>query len=317
MHILLTGATSFTGMWFVKELLLAGHTLTLPLKRELQEYSGLRLQRLQSFMHECTIVDDCPFGSDAFLELIASLSHVDVFCHHAADVTDYKSSDFNAVAALNNNTYRARDVLKALKEKGCRRVVLSGSVFEPHEGVGDSELRAVSPYGLSKGLTSEYFWYYTDVEEMSFNKFVIPNPFGPFEEERYTTSLIKTWMDGQVATVNTPDYIRDNIPVTLLAKAYQLFVKRALDKPGCVKFRPCGYVGTQGDFTIRFAKEMRQRLSLPCDYILKKQTEFPEPIRRINSDHLDWQMLGWNESKAWDELAAYYEQTHSMSGVTK
>ena len=36
----------------------------------------------------------------------------DLLCHHAADVTNYKSPDFDTVAALRNNTYNLPAVLE-------------------------------------------------------------------------------------------------------------------------------------------------------------------------------------------------------------
>ena len=53
---------------------------------------------------------------------------------------------------------------------------------------------------------------------------------------------------------------------------------------------------------------MRPRLGLPCSVELKKQTDFPEPRVRINTDIPDGDALGWSESSAWDEFAAYYRQ---------
>ena len=53
---------------------------------------------------------------------------------------------------------------------------------------------------------------------------------------------------------------------------------------------------------------MRPRLDLPCAVELKKQADFPEPRVRINTDIPDGDALGWSESAAWDEFAAYYRQ---------
>ena len=104
-----------------------------------------------------------------------------------------------------------------------RGVVLTGSVFEADEGAGDAPLRAFSPYGVSKGLTAHVASYWCSVLDIPLGKFVIPNPFGPFEEPRFCSFLIKTWREGKPAEVRTPDYVRDNIHVDLLAKVYAAF----------------------------------------------------------------------------------------------
>jgi nucleoside-diphosphate-sugar epimerase len=83
--------------------------------------------------------------------------------------------------------------LKFLQAKGCNRVIVTGSVFEPNEG-GEGDTRAVSPYGLSKGLTFHVFKYFAETLGMQLGKFVIPNPFGPYEEPRFTAYLIRSWL---------------------------------------------------------------------------------------------------------------------------
>lgn len=148
MKILFTGASSFTGFWFVQELVQAGHEVTCCLRRE--SYEGLRKERVDQL--PCRIHFGCSFGSEKFLKKINE-ENWDLFCQHAADVENYKSPDFNVAAALANNTNNLKKVLQMLLEKGCSKLLLTGSVFEQQEGEGI----AVSPYGLSKGVTSDVF----------------------------------------------------------------------------------------------------------------------------------------------------------------
>lgn len=306
MDILFTGASSFTGMWFVKELIAAGHRVTAIFKRPQQEYSGVRLERIQMLIPHCQCFFDVKFGDDKFIEIIQSQKHWDVLCHHAADVTDYKSPHFNAVRALENNTHNIVRVLEALRKQNCNKMLLTGSVFEQNEGIGSMPLAAFSPYGLSKGLTYDLCSYYCGVHGIILSKFVIPNPFGPYEEPRFTSYLMDTWMDGKVAEVKTPLYIRDNIHVTLLAKGYSHFVQVVHEFEESRKFHPSCYAETQGDFSQRLAAEMRSRLHLSCELHVHTQTSFSEPLERLNYNSLDWRALGWNEAEAWDEYASYY-----------
>ena len=141
----------------------------------------------------------------------------DVLCHHAARVADYRSLDFDIAAALAENTNNFRTILERMKGNGLKAVVFTGSVFEANEGAGNEPMRAFSPYGLSKGLTSEVVRHWCTHYNVPFGKFLIANPFGPFEEPRFCAYLIKTWRAGQVAEVRTPSYLRDNIHVDLLA----------------------------------------------------------------------------------------------------
>jgi UDP-glucose 4-epimerase len=308
MKILFTGASSFTGLWFVRELAAAGHEVTTIFRYRTDEYPDLvRRKRVALGGEVCRPVYGCSFGDAAFLALIRE-GNWDLLCHHAADVTDYKSPHFDAVAALQNNTRNLLAVIEALKAAGCGKMVLTGTVFEGGEGAGSQGLPDFSPYGFSKALTARVFQFYCSRAGLSLGKFVIPNPFGPYEEPRFTAYLMKNWLAGATPACSSPAYIRDNIHVSLLAKVYAQFTGDLADVPGFTKINPSGYAESQGAFTLRLAGEMRRRLNIPCLVELKKQTDFPEPRVRINTDFPDTEALGWNESTAWDDLAHYYQQ---------
>ncbi len=313
MKILFTGGSSFTGYWFIKELAEAGHEITAIFRKSREEYADIRRERVERVVQYCNPVFGCEFGSDKFMDVIASETGWDVLCHHAADVTNYKSLDFDIHSAVANNTYRIRSVLEILGKRNCECVVATGSVFEQDEGAGEKPLRAFSPYGLSKTLSWQILKFYCEMAGIAIGKFVIPNPFGPFEEPRFTTYLIKNWLAGKIPSVNTPKYVRDNIHVSLLARAYANFVLEIFrtKKPG--KINPSGYVETQGAFARRFAREMAARLDVSCELELQDQQSFPEPKVRINTDILDSKALNWDEPRSWDELANYYKEKFAVS----
>lgn len=305
MRILFTGATSFTGMWFCEALAAAKHDIVATIRREKTAYSDLRARRLKRVAECARPVWNVAFGTPEFLKLIAAEGPFDILCHHAAEVTDYKSADFDAIAAAKSNTLSLRAVLGALRETGCRRIVLTGSVFEAGEGAGNRPLRAVSSYGLSKTITAQIFAFHAEQEDFTLGKFVIPNPFGPFEEPRFTEYLMRCWKDGKTARVGTPAYVRDNIHVSLLAAAYRQ-VAENLPETGFHRHNPSGYAESQGSFAVRFATEIGKRLQLETPLEMAEQMEFAEPAVRINTDVVAGSKLGWNEKAAWDGLANYY-----------
>lgn len=312
MKILLTGASSFTGFWFVQYLAAAGHEIVCPTASDLQSYTDLRKQRIEKLKPFCTFVPNSPFGSEAFLK-VATEGKFDLFAHHAADVKNYKSDAFDPVAALRNNTLNVRTVLLALK---CP-VVLTGTFYENDEGLGNEPMSAFSAYGLSKGLTYQVFRFYCQNVGVPLGKFVIPNPFGPYEEPRFTTYLMRTWKQGKTAEVKTPDYFRDNIHADLLAAVYVKFVdeiRRTKDR--LVKINPSGYASSQGDFTKRVAQEVKSRTGWACDLKLCEQTDFSEPLRRANPSPAVGLVSGWSEQKAWDGFVDFYiEQLSSHNPV--
>ena len=308
MKILFTGASSFTGFWFVKALAAAGHEVICPVTADVVDYAEIRLWRVEQLKAVCRFVPRAPFGSENFIKIVRE-SRIDVLCHHAAVVRNYKSPDFDATRAFQHNTSNLRTVLATMKPRGLKSVVLTGTVFEPDEGAGDGPLRAFSPYGLSKALTFQFFRHYCHEAGVALGKFVIPNPFGPFEEPRFTAYLMRTWRDGKPAEVKTPDYLRDNIHVDLLTAVYIRFVDRVARLPdGEVKINPSGYVEAQGSFAQRVAREVASRTGWTCELKLAKQEDFSEPMKRTNTEPAAALVPEWNEQKAWDGFVGFYRQ---------
>jgi len=253
-RILLTGASSFTGLWIAEALAAAGHEVVAPLTRQADGYPGLRGER---------------------------------------------------VARLSASARAAAD-------GGCRVLISTATVFEPGEGGEGPDAPAVSPYGLSKGLTGQALAGFAEEAGLSFGRFVIANPFGVLEEGRMGWSLFQAWFRGEPGRVLTPAYVRDNQPVPHLADAYVRLAGRLLesDRPVKLDARPSGLVGTQGDFAKRLAAEAGPRLGLACDLVLNNQVDFPEPRVRVNDEPC--LPSGWRGEAFFDAYTDYYARL-SMS----
>ena len=104
---------------------------------------------------------------------------------------------------------------------------------------------------------------------------------------RFTRFLIQNWFKGNTPQIKTPSYIRDNIHIDLLASSYVNFVFNVVKgSEKFTKINPSCYTESQGEFTQRFAHEMGKRLSIPCNFELIRQTDFSEPIERINTTNI-------------------------------
>ncbi len=308
MKILFTGASSFSGYWFVKILAEHGHEVTCVFTAQnIEEYSGIRQERVKQVSKIAKPLFGIKFGDSAFLQLIEK-EKFDLLCHHAAWVQNYKDFSFDVALAVTNNAHNVLQTLKTLTESGCKKIIVTGSVFEGGEGGGSDNLPHFSPYGLSKALTSQVFEYYAAHFKMAFGKFVIPNPFGAYEDPRFTGYLMNNWLKGQTPKVNTPDYVRDNIPVGLLASYYRYFCEKISDlETGSIRLAPSGIVGSQGAFTQLVAHEVGGRLGKPCDCILEQQTTFSEPLIRINTDRIPSLEKSFSFAGFWDDFVSYYK----------
>lgn len=305
MRILITGASSFTGAWFADELAKAGHDVFATFRRGPSEYSEVRAARVSMLNGKVTPIWGTDFGDGVFQDAVKS-GRFDLLCHHAAEMTDYRSWDFDALLATARNTHNIRDVLTAFAEGGGTRLIITGSVFEPYEGLGDPTRRAFNPYGLSKHLSFEVCRLEAVRLGLQVDKFVIPNPFGPLEEPRFTSYLTREWLAGQTPSVRTPAYIRDNIHVSLLARAYLAFCSQRGSSNETLKAAPSGYVESQGDFASRVGREMAERLGVPTLIETLEQTVFDEPLVRINHPVREAWAEGWDEDAAWDSAAEFW-----------
>lgn len=306
MRILFTGASSFTGAAFVQALTAAGHEVVATFRGERDGYQALRGQRVAAVEKRAVCIWSAPFGGEAFFTA-AVARPFDLLCHHAAQVGNYRSASFDALAAAAGNTTNLPGVLTAMKEKGLAAVVLTGTVFEADEGLGEAPRHAFSPYGLSKTLTTQIVRYWCAALSLPLGRFVIPNPFGPFEEQRFCGYLVQAWQRGEVPRINTPDYIRDNIPIDLLAACYAGFASRLNDTSEDVSCAPSGYVESQGAFGLRMSRELGPRLGLRCNVDLATQVDFSEPTMRVNPTPAKRLAPCWNEVGAWDRYAHYLQ----------
>ena len=301
MRILITGLSSFTGAWFARQLAEEGLDVVGTLRRSEASYDPLSQMRIgMGRMAGVEVVEGVSYGSSALLSLVDR--GFDIIGWHGADVGDYKNPNYDAIKAAHASTLGMSDICARAKAAGTRAILFTGTVAEPFGGLGDEVGRAASPYGLSKMISWSVVRHHAEQADLAVAKFIIPNPFGRYEQERFCTYLVRQWAAGLTPEVRTPAYVRDNIPIDKCARAYAAFVTSELRDGIC---RPSGYVGTQGDFTSRFAREVGTRLNLPTPFVLTPQTEFQEPFMRVNSQP---GVAEWNETAFWDDLADYYAE---------
>ena len=301
MRILLTGASSFSGMWIAEALAAAGHTVVAPTRGG--GYTDvLRKARMDRVAAVAQVVWDAPFGGDAFLDVLKTRGPFDVLALHGAEVGDYKSPTYDLEAAVRANAFNAPAVFEAARDGGASRVVLTGSVFEPGEGKGTLPLVSFSPYGTSKARTEEVMRPQIEAAGLAYSKFVIPNPFGPWEEKRFQRLVMTRWSKGEAVHIDQALYVRDNIPVDLLARAY---AATAAGEFGAYCAPSC-YAEPVGAFFQRMAREVRARTDWACPLTLAETQTFVEPWDRTNRTALDTAALGWSEAAFWDAYVDHY-----------
>ena len=303
MKILFTGASSFTGMHFVEALLQAGHDVLAVFSRPMDEYSGISQVRMMRIQKRTTCVFDARYGTKPFFDILDH-HNFDIYCHHWSYTKNYQKLDFDLEKALQQNTLNVTTVLERLEKKGCTKIAITGSIFSGFQSNYESKL-PFSPYGLSKKIQSEIFHLYGDILGLDVRTFVIPNPFGPFDNRKMASIFLELWLNNNPAQVFIPDYIRDNIHVELLALSYANWIRSFLN-PNIqdTVFRPSGYRMSVKNFVSHFAKAMRPRLQRPCDFICLEQSDFSQPLQLVNNTDIA-ESLQVSTEPYWDNLADF------------
>jgi len=252
----------------------------------------MRIEKLPSSVH---IVPNISFGHAPFLELLQE--NFDVYAHHGAWTNNYRSLDYKLHKAFQNNTHNIKEVMEQLAQQDCKQIIVSSSIFE-----GDTCNRPpISPHGLAKKLTSETFFFYANLFQQNISRFVIPNPFGPLDNPKLIHYLATEWFNKRTPTLKTPLYIRDNIPVDLLAYSYVYWLQSPKDNDKT--FAPSGYVESMKCFAQRVSKELSNRLSIPCPLLFSDQRSFAQPKRLINPTKAQSLCPKWNEQDFWEALS--------------
>jgi len=316
MKLYFTGASSFTGYWFCKTLAEAGHHVVAAFTKPAAEcYQDLERARCERLLPLVEPIWNASMGSEAMLSKV-SKDQFDLLCLHGAVVGNHKASDFQVLDALHLNTLNLDLILNAAKSNGLKGVIHTGTYFEADEGQGTEPLQAFSPYALSKTLTWQFVRYSCYQQGIGLGKFVMANPFGPFEKRGFTKYLMQSWMAGKVPVVQTPEYVRDNVPVDLMALHYQAFCTQIALRPpspaiprSVPKSCPTCYVGKQRDFANRFAAEWSKAFSILCPIDFAVQSDFSEPMERFSETNVpegscvirQIAMSSWNEDKFWTD----------------
>ena len=111
MHVLFTGASSFSGSWFVQKLCDAGHRVTATFSRpSFTDYKGLSSTRVKMISKRVEPLLDCSFGEIKMLDYLRE-NPVDLICMHGAQVGNHRSEGFSLMNALAANTNNFSKIL--------------------------------------------------------------------------------------------------------------------------------------------------------------------------------------------------------------
>jgi len=312
-RIILTGVSSFTGFWIAKSLAKAGHLLICPLPRPSDSYKDLKKKRLNALAEDSIQINyNSPYGSDQFMKLLSD--GADLICFHGSVVKDYNSRDFSATEAIFANLNGVEKVIASIKATGTTRVIWTSSVFEDAVSLDVPEDDCKPPwyrYAISKKFSGLILQSLCNEKGIGFSRFVITNPFGPFEDPKICNFLARALIEKKPIEIRTPYYVRDMIHIGHLADSYLNLCQNLLSEKKVPELRPSEYSGRLIDFAKLFVQEIGQRLGYNTEISYAKSMVFDEPLSLINSVHVSSIIEPYQPDKEWDSLATFYTESIS------
>jgi UDP-glucose 4-epimerase len=302
MKIVLTGISSFTGLHFLRALTKKGHKVIGVHQSPVEQYQGIYKQRLGlalPLLHQSV---EASFGDDRFCGFI-SKNNFDVYCHHGAYTKEYTSPNFSIERAVQANTYNLSTVSDLLEENTCHSIVSTSSIFAGHGPVCSSET-PFSGYGESKWKTDQLLQQACIKKQLRWARFIIPNPFGPLDNHKLPFEMALRWSKGKPLVLKNPEYVRDNIPVQLLAKHYANWIESLSQNSMNITSMPSGYVSTMKVFSERVAKEIRGRTGWGCK-IESNEQHYSQPLTLHNRESL-LHLYDYDEEKMWNALYQWF-----------
>ena len=305
MKILFTGSSSFTGYHFINELANNGHEIIVTFSKNKNFYlkqKNNRSIRVKKLIKRFDCQFNLSFSKSSSIKFIRNLSKIDIFCHHFADTKNYKLNDYDIYSALKNNTKNISNCIQLLKDKGLKHYIYTGSYFEPKEEF-TRDYSSFSLYGVTKSLTGQIIRHYCYKNNVSYKKFVIPNPFGELEDENRILSIVADqWVKKKVFTIKHPEYLRDNVPIIILSKCYSYFVL----KKNIKIFSPSFYQLSNLNFISRFSNEVKKRSEFKCEFKYLDDSYYHEPKKKYNYHQIKPSHYGLSSKQIWDDLVKYY-----------
>ena len=307
-RILLTGVSSFTGFWFARRLVESGFSVSCPLPNIKKSYEGIKKTRLDTLPETVELFYNVPFGSVEFINLLDG--NFDKLCLHGAFVKGYQNNEFTFGKAVGQNLNEIDRVFEKAKQNGCHGVIWTSSIFEDAVNTDEEFLKGSAfpwlKYALSKKIS------YLSAREialnsgLSFVRYVIPNPFGPYEDKKLTFHIIKSLHLGNDVSLKTPYYIRDMIHIEHLASDYVRAIQSLDDLCDCSTVRPSEYSLSIIEFATILCDEYNKRFGTNHKVLKSEQDNYREPESMINNQNVRLSLPDYDDAKCWDRLFEYY-----------
>ncbi len=214
--VVISAASSFTGMWLAKTFVGAGSRVFALFAREnANAYEGT-IQAMRLHLLEeagVNLVFDVPAESGAMAAWIHR-HRFDLFIHHHHHMLDYRVAIYDLARSRKVALEPLPELIAALEHSGVPAVIYSSTYFE-------NLSLAESPYGFSKGEVWKALVPLCVSRGIALGKVIIGNPIGAWEnEDRLIPSLVRASRERAIFALRAPAAKNWAVPVSVLCTNY-------------------------------------------------------------------------------------------------
>ena len=264
MHLLINGTSSFTGLYFLRDLILKGHKITVVSNLSFYQLSHKIRPLITLSPSDICVLSYSKFGEDVSSNP-SFMYQFDAICCHGFHLSNYTSAAYSVLGSSSQSLEWLANISSFIRYSLRIPIIVTGTYFENHPQIDGSF--PFSPYSEAKSLSCRLInLLFPYCKIFSYR---LPNPFGPLQANKLAFSAINCWLNNTPITIKSPHAIRDNIPVDFLSDNYSSFISRTiLNPPPESIFSPSYYI----ESTFHFVCRLR--------FILKV---FPHFVPQINS----------------------------------
>ena len=288
-NILMTGGSSFTGFHFAQALLSQGYRLTLTHRKQIAHYAPSYRQRIQQLAPHVRLVNTY-FGSPEFIELA---DQCELVFHHGAQTQFKTGTEREIGAAVEQNTLGLESLLRVNNDI---EFLLSSSYYGGLNSSVNPQL--FGPYGVSKYQTDLRWHTLCARQSRPLKVLTIPNPIGAFDNHKLLAQMAGCWAKGTAFQLKTPNFIRDNIPVTALAQHIDKVIQ------GTGTLSPSGWISRMDQFAAAVAQQTADRTGWSCR-IIHAPIDSPQPLCMHNRECII--PTTFDSIRFWDKTVEWME----------
>lgn len=276
-NILFTGLSSFTGFYFVNLLSkYKNNKIFCTLSKKKKDYKFLKKKRIDliSKKKNVNLIFNVKFGDRKFINLV-NKRKFDILCFHHAYTKDYNDDKkFKLKKSLNENLNNIDELFEFIERKS--KIIITNTIFQK---ISSKNYKSINNYGVSKSISYEKIKSLCKLHNIKYKSFFITNPWGVYEEKKLHYYLFKNWFKNKVAIIKFPHYIRDNIHIEKLSKAYLEIINSRSKKK---EYFPSGYCSSNKVFIEALRKEFEKFFNIKTRVKYLKKINNEQPLIRIN-----------------------------------